>query len=93
MAVVAGPLAIRMEYGSDYVMRAAVVLIHDAEALVLSCDHDKDSQVARGVTVSRSIRMGNQLCALLLSFLFVCFILESNCIVDTRFVQNHQETQ
>lgn len=46
MFIVAGSLAIRMEHGSDYVMRAAVVLIYDAEPLVLSCDHDKDSQVA-----------------------------------------------
>lgn len=46
MVVVAGSFAIRMEYGSDCVMRAAVVLVHDAEPLVLSCDHDKDSQVA-----------------------------------------------
>lgn len=46
MVIVAGSPAIRMEYGSDCVVWATVVLIHDAEPLVLSCDHNKDSQVA-----------------------------------------------
>lgn len=92
MAVVAGPLAIWMEYGSDYVVRAAVILIHNAEPLFLACDHDKDGQVAWGVTVCRFIRMKNLLQALLLSCFF-CLILERNCFVDTRFVQNHWETQ
>lgn len=46
MAVIARSPAIRMEYGSDCVMRAAVVLIYNADPLVLSCDYNKDSQVA-----------------------------------------------
>lgn len=61
MAVVARCPAVRMEYGSDCVMGAAVVLVHDAEPLVLSCDHDEDSQVAGGVTEVTLIRMRNPL--------------------------------
>lgn len=61
MAVVAGTPSIWMEDGSDNVMRAAVVLVHDAEPLVLPCDHDKDGQVAWGVTGTMLIRMRNRL--------------------------------
>lgn len=39
-------------------MRAAVILVHDADPPVLSSDHDNDSQVAWGVTDITAIKDG-----------------------------------